>query len=419
MIQVENLSKRYKLGTIGTGTLSHDLNGWWRRIRKQEDSFHNAGERILPAARGEYIWSLKEINFSVNQGEVFGVIGKNGAGKSTLLRIMSGITKPTTGAIRLGGRVASLLEVGTGFHPELTGRENVFLNGAILGMSKAEITRKFDEIIDFSGVKRYIDTPVKRYSSGMYVRLAFAVSAHLEPEILIVDEVLAVGDAEFQQKCLGKMKDVAFNHGRTILFVSHNIAAIKQLCSKAVLMEQGLQKAVGPVSDILEIYQAKPTDLFAGKRGDIPGNLPAYFTDWKLEGLHLTDYHSCYSRDNCTFSFGLWVQEYLQNCEVRMTIRYEGETLVVYASSMDNSGSKFSFLPGFYRVRFSFLLPVKQGSYHVEVGVLSLNKLLDSWASGTPLHVLDNYESHLSGALLKPETRFSIEEAIVEESITS
>ena len=229
IIEVENLSKMYKLGSIGTGTLSHDLNRWWYKVRGKEDPYLTAGQlndRNSGSSKG-YVWSLKNLNFSVEEGEVLGIIGKNGAGKSTLLKILSKITKPTTGMVKLDGRIASLLEVGTGFHPELTGRENVFLNGAILGMTRAEISRKFDEIIDFSGVEKYIDTPVKRYSSGMYVRLAFAIAAHLEPEILIVDEVLAVGDAEFQRKCLGKMQDVSNRQGRTVLFVSHSTAAIK------------------------------------------------------------------------------------------------------------------------------------------------------------------------------------------------
>src|ERR1035437_338096 len=211
VIKVENLGKQYRLGQVGTGTISHDLNRWWSKVRGKEDPYLKIGETNDRATKGEsdLVWALKDINFEVKQGEVLGIIGKNGAGKSTLLKILSRVTGPTVGDIKVKGRIASLLEVGTGFHPDLSGRENIFLNGAILGMTKQEIKSKFDEIVDFSGVERYIDTPVKRYSSGMYVRLAFAVAAHLEPEILIVDEVLAVGDAEFQKKCLGKMKDVA------------------------------------------------------------------------------------------------------------------------------------------------------------------------------------------------------------------
>ncbi|KQR95493.1 hypothetical protein ASG01_06515 [Chryseobacterium sp. Leaf180] len=243
-LKAENISKQYRLGQVGTGTISHDLNRFWHKMRGKEDPYLQIGEANDRAVKSDsqYVWSLRDINFEIEQGDAVGIIGRNGAGKSTLLKLLSKVTKPTTGKIYTNGRIASLLEVGTGFHPEMTGRENVFLNGAILGMSRKEIKRKFDEIVDFSGVERYIDTPVKRYSSGMYVRLAFAVAAHLESEILIVDEVLAVGDAEFQKKCLGKMGDVTKGEGRTILFVSHNMAAIKNLCNKGIILENGLLK---------------------------------------------------------------------------------------------------------------------------------------------------------------------------------
>lgn len=258
VIKVENLSKQYRLGTVGTGTLGHDLNRWWQTsILKKEDPYLKIGDVNDRAVKGdsEYVWALQDINFEVKQGEVLGIIGRNGAGKSTLLKILSRTTSPTTGSVKIKGRVASLLEVGTGFHGELTGRENIFLNGAILGMTKTEIKRKLDEIIDFSGVEKYIDTPVKRYSSGMYVRLAFAVAAHLEPEILIVDEVLAVGDAEFQKKALGKMKDVSNQDGRTILFVSHNMAAIQNLCDKGLVLNNGMTTFLGPIEDALNLYR--------------------------------------------------------------------------------------------------------------------------------------------------------------------
>jgi lipopolysaccharide transport system ATP-binding protein len=240
-IKVEELSKAYQLGQIGTGTVSRDIERWWARLRGKDDPFLKIGEQNdrTIAGKSGVVWSLKDISFDIQQGEAVGIIGRNGAGKSTLLKILSRVTAPTTGTVKTRGRVASLLEVGTGFHPELTGRENIFLNGAILGMRKKEISKKLDEIIDFSGVERYIDTPVKRYSSGMYVRLAFAVAAHLDAEILIVDEVLAVGDAEFQKKCLGKMGEVSKGSGRTILFVSHNMAAIKALCNHALVLDKG------------------------------------------------------------------------------------------------------------------------------------------------------------------------------------
>ncbi len=258
VIKVENLSKQYRLGEIGTGSISHDVNRWWHRVRGKENPYLKIGEANDRASKGEsdYVWSLKDINFEVEQGDAVGIIGRNGAGKSTLLKILSRVTGPTTGSVKVKGRIASLLEVGTGFHPELSGRDNIFLNGAILGMRKQEIQKKFDEIVDFSGVERYIDTPVKRYSSGMYVRLAFAVAAHLESEILIVDEVLAVGDAEFQKKCLGKMNDVSKGEGRTVLFVSHNMAAVNTLTSKSVYLKNGTLLNYTNTAKIISDYQS-------------------------------------------------------------------------------------------------------------------------------------------------------------------
>ena len=256
VIKAENISKQYRLGLVGTGTVKDDMKRWWYNLRGKEDPFLKIGEANDRSSKGEsdYVWSLRDINFEINQGDSVGIIGRNGAGKSTLLKILSQVTQPTTGKIYTKGRIASLLEVGTGFHPEMTGRENIYLNGAILGMRKHEITRKLDEIIAFSGVERYIDTPVKRYSSGMYVRLAFAVAAHLESEILIVDEVLAVGDAEFQKKCLGKMNDVSKGEGRTVLFVSHNLDAVKKLCNKGLLLHNGKLIHDGNIDSTLDSY---------------------------------------------------------------------------------------------------------------------------------------------------------------------
>ncbi len=258
VLKAENISKQYRLGQLGTGTISHDLNRLWAKMRGKEDPYLKLGDvndrsRI---EKSDYVWSLKDINFEIKEGEVVGIIGKNGAGKSTLLKILSQVTSPTTGEVKVKGRIASLLEVGTGFHPDLSGRENIFLNGAILGMTKQEIKSKLDEIVDFSGVAKYLDTPVKRYSSGMMVRLGFAVAAHLEPEILIVDEVLAVGDQEFQDKCIGKMKDVS-NSGRTVLFVSHNMSAVKNLCKKGILLEKGSISSINSINDVINKYLEK------------------------------------------------------------------------------------------------------------------------------------------------------------------
>lgn len=256
ILKAENISKQYRLGQVGTGTLGHDLNRWWHEIRGKENPYLKIGDTNDRSTKGtsDYVWALQDINFEVERGEVLGIIGKNGAGKSTLLKILSKVTAPTTGSIKSRGRIASLLEVGTGFHGEMTGRENIFLNGAILGMTKKEIASKLDEIIEFSGCERYIDTPVKRYSSGMTVRLAFAVAAFLEPEILVIDEVLAVGDAEFQKKAIGKMQDISRGGGRTVLFVSHNMAAVKSLCTKGIVMENGKIVFKGNIQNTLDFY---------------------------------------------------------------------------------------------------------------------------------------------------------------------
>lgn len=256
-IEFQNVGKMYRLGRVGTGTLTHDLNRWWQMsVLGKEDPYLKIGQTNDRTTKGDsdYVWDLRDISFNVEQGEVLGIIGKNGAGKSTLLKLLSNITSPTTGIIRYQGRIASLLEVGTGFHPELTGRENIYMNGSIMGMTKAEITRKLDEIVDFAGVERYLDTPVKRYSSGMTVRLGFAVAAFLEPEILVVDEVLTVGDAEFQKKALGKMQDVSHGQGRTVLFVSHNMAAVRSLCTRGILLQDGTQVFDGKANEAVDVY---------------------------------------------------------------------------------------------------------------------------------------------------------------------
>lgn len=256
ILKVENLSKQYRLGTVGTGSVKDDLKRWWYQLKGKDDPFLKIGDfnDRTKESNSNYVWALKDISFEVEKGEVIGIIGKNGAGKSTLLKILSRITTPTKGCVKFNGRIASLLEVGTGFHPELTGKENVYLNGAILGMTKSEIDNKFNDIVSFSGCERYIDTPVKRYSSGMTVRLAFAVAAFLEPDILIIDEVLAVGDAEFQDRAIGKMKEISKGGGRTVLFVSHNMESIMSLCQRCILLENGNVKNIGGVDEIIQNY---------------------------------------------------------------------------------------------------------------------------------------------------------------------
>lgn len=286
IIKIENLGKQYRLGSVGTGTLAHDVTRWWYNVRGKEDPYLKIGEvnDRTTVGTSDYVWALKDVNFEVQQGEILGIVGKNGAGKSTLLKLLSRVTAPTTGKITCHGRIASLLEVGTGFHPELTGRENIYLNGAILGMTKKEIASKFDEIVDFAGCAKYIETPVKRYSSGMYVRLAFAVAAHLEPDILVVDEVLAVGDAEFQKKAIGKMQDISQQSGRTVLFVSHNLKTIEMLCKRCVLLHNGTVELIGPTNEILNKYQE---DLLSGSEWKRIGSQEVSFESYSTNAVNV------------------------------------------------------------------------------------------------------------------------------------
>ncbi len=287
IIRVENVSKAYRLGQIGSGTLSDDIKVWWAKARGKPNPLLKIGQEDHGNREGEYLWALNDVSFTVDEGTVLGIIGRNGAGKSTVLKILSRVTAPTSGYIKVKGRIASLLEVGTGFHPELTGRENIYLNGAILGMKRVEIDRKFDEILDFSEVEQFIDTPVKRYSSGMYVRLAFAVAAHLEPEILVVDEVLAVGDAEFQRKSLGKMGDVA-QQGRTVLFVSHNMSSILRLTQETIVLEQG-RLAMRAASPEAVDYYLSAGDAKAGERIWQKEEIPLDATPFRPVALRLLD----------------------------------------------------------------------------------------------------------------------------------
>lgn len=321
-LKAENISKQYRLGQVGTGTLSHDLNRFWHQMRGKENPYLKIGEANDRASKGEsdYVWSLRDINFEIGQGEAVGIIGRNGAGKSTLLKLLSKVTKPTTGKIYTNGRIASLLEVGTGFHPEMTGRENIYLNGAILGMTRKEITRKFEEIVDFSGVERYIDTPVKRYSSGMYVRLAFAVAAHLESEILIVDEVLAVGDAEFQTKCLGKMGDVSKGDGRTVLFVSHDLNAVSQICNTGILLNQGLVEYTGNIRETVSTYLNSDNDAVIYLNRQDHSNKKMFIKEiqvTKLDGEVSREY---FYNEQIDFKFTLGIKELIPNASFFVTI---------------------------------------------------------------------------------------------------
>lgn len=337
VIKVENLSKQYRLGSVGTGSLAHDLNRTWQRIMGKEDPYLKIGEENDRTVKGssEYVWALKDINFEVKQGEVLGIIGRNGAGKSTLLKILSRTTTPTTGSVKIKGRVASLLEVGTGFHPELSGRENIFLNGAILGMTRHEIKNKFDEIVDFAGVERYIDTPVKRYSSGMYVRLAFGVAAHLEPEILIVDEVLAVGDAEFQKKALGKMKDVSTKEGRTVLFVSHNMAAVKQLCTMGMIFENGKLVYVNNIQNTISNYYSRQLSKNSGSYFR-EGNKKAEFLTFQVLDDLQNERKDFLMGEDIFLKFSIQFNQDIEDLEIGLNVKNQNHDLMFHICNYDD-----------------------------------------------------------------------------------
>ncbi|MCW3102628.1 MAG: transporter ATP-binding protein [Bacteroidetes bacterium] len=369
VIKVENLGKQYRLGQIGTGTLSHDLNRTWHKIRGKEDPYLKIGVVNDRTQKGgsNIVWALQDINFQVNQGEVLGIIGKNGAGKSTLLKVLSQITSPTVGSVKVKGRIAALLEVGTGFHPELTGRENIFLNGAILGMTKSEIRSKFDEIVEFSGVDKYIDTPVKRYSSGMMVRLGFAVAAHLEPEILIVDEVLAVGDLEFQKKCLGKMKDVS-EQGRTVLFVSHNMNAMQQLCTKGILISNGQLAMEGPIDKVVNHYIgiAKQGSFSSGNHAR-RGNKSVLFSDFYLTDASGNKADSMIMGSDIYLNAVLERKAEVKSVDVSFTIRNAMGEAITHVQNMDNDFSiPYDFDTITLRIKLSSVLFVPD-TYFISV----------------------------------------------------
>jgi lipopolysaccharide transport system ATP-binding protein len=331
VLKVENLSKLYRLGEVGTGSLSDDFKRFWARIRGKEDPFKLVGQTNdrTQKSDADYVWALKDVNFEIKQGEVVGIIGKNGAGKSTLLKLISQITAPTTGTIKSKGRIASLLEVGTGMHPDMTARENIYMNGAILGMRKKEIDAKFDEIVDFAGCAMYIDTPIKRFSSGMKVRLGFAVAAFLEPEILIVDEVLAVGDAEFQQKAIGKMKEVSAGGGRTVIFVSHNMASIMELCDRCILMGQGTVQADGMVNEIIPLYlnefKAEKTSDDLTIIQNRNGNGKIKFESIKLYNEEGEKIDYALSGQNISFKIRLKINSKLDYPRVHLSMKFVNE----------------------------------------------------------------------------------------------
>lgn len=386
-IKVEGLYKQYRLGTIGADTLKDDIKlGIAKLFGRDLSDLYKIDGNDRMVGSSEYVWALQDINFEVKKGEILGIIGKNGAGKSTLLKLLSKVTGPTKGKIKVDGRIASLLEVGTGFHPELTGRENIFLNGAILGMNKVEIKSKLDEIIDFSGIGKYLDTPVKRYSSGMKVRLGFAVAAHLEPEILIVDEVLAVGDAEFQKRCIGKMNDVSKNQGRTVLFVSHNMASVMELCDRALLMQNGTVHSTGNVSDIIPLY------LNAFKAEEITSDLTSIKTRTgsgaikfsKLEVLDEVGNEIDFALSGQTVKLRLAcdIHDSTYNGKLHMSIKFvdENDVTLFHMSNSVSNGVEFDILTG----EKSFVvdcdiqkLPLNTGTYKFHLFVSNLQEVFD------------------------------------------
>ncbi len=375
ILKAEHISKQYRLGLVGTGTMAHDLNRWWHQVRGKENPYLKIGDVNDRSTKGEsdYVWALQDINFEVERGEILGIIGKNGAGKSTLLKILSRVTAPTTGSIKFGGRVASLLEVGTGFNGEMTGRENIYLNGAILGMTKKEITAKLDEIIDFSGCERYIDTPVKRYSSGMYVRLAFAVAAFLEPEILIIDEVLAVGDAEFQKKAIGKMQDISREGGRTVLFVSHNMAAVKSLCKTGLVLKNGSTVFEGSAVNAVTNYLSGDSESLNHKKFGIEYN----FNKFKSEEIYLnpkgkTAEESLDEGQEIEFNTKITIKENASKLHITYVLKDDnGEALFTFS----NSGSDIKLVDGENNLKCIFPKGfLNIGNYYMDFYVIEDSK---------------------------------------------
>jgi len=378
-IIVENLSKAYQLGDFGTGTISRDVERFIAKVRGKEDPYLRIGETNDRTTKGEsdMVWVLKDLNFDIAQGDAVGIIGRNGAGKSTLLKVLSRITSPTQGSIKVKGRIASLLEVGTGFHPELTGRENIYLNGAILGMRKTEIKRRFDEIVAFSGVERYIDTPVKRYSSGMYVRLAFAVAAHLESEILIVDEVLAVGDAEFQKKCLGKMGDISKGEGRTVLFVSHNMGAIKNLCSKAILLKNGVIIKNDLTDKVIESY-IESTQNTSLQNISRRGNRQIEISDFHLLNEQDNEQNEFFMGDDVVIKFQLKFNQKVNNAEVGINVKNIYDEIITHITNFDNNINIFGEPDEAYVYKITLKnLFFSPGNYNIDIAAVAGEEQFD------------------------------------------
>ncbi len=399
VISVEHLSKAYRLGQIGTGTFARDLEVWWAKLRGKPNPLLKIGQEDHGNRDGEIIWALKDVSFTVEQGEVLGIIGRNGAGKSTLLKILSRITAPTEGRVRVKGRIASLLEVGTGFHPELTGRENIYLNGAILGMTRREIARKFDEIVAFAGIEPFIDTPVKRYSSGMYVRLAFAVAAHLDAEILLVDEVLAVGDAEFQKKCLGKMGEVASQEGRTVLFVSHNMGAVQYLCNKSAILTNGILLALGFTENIVREYL-----ILCQEKERNKSDLNEFRPSWAKPFINAVRVKNQNGQEVSTFEMGEPILVEMEFCSPRkikqpvmgVVVQHELKGVVGGVNTRMTGDLFEERNEGTFTCKFS--APLLPGKYSIDVWLGDSSEDIDTVA-GYAKFTIENSDIYKSGKL--------------------
>jgi len=416
VLKIENLGKMYRLGQFGTGTLSHDLNRFFARVRGKEDPNKLVSNKKInnPKSINNFIWVLQNINLELLKGDILGIIGKNGAGKSTLLKLISQITSPSQGSIKFNGKIASLLEVGTGMHPEMTARENIFLNGSILGMTKNEIKNKFDDIIDFSGCKMYVDTPVKRFSSGMRVRLGFAVAAFLEPDILIVDEVLAVGDYEFQKNAIGKIKEVSNNKGRTVLFVSHNMGSIRNLCNRGLVLDKGKSSfESNNIGKVIENYQKSSVDSkidFNNIKRSGLGNL--IFTDFQIfnsDNIKTNDF--CVG-DDINFMIELKnLNSFEQSAQVAIGIRSSDDRVNSMVGN-EYLDKKIILKPGINKLKCNiYQVPFSSGKYIINI-ILKVNQITEDWIKdityfeiqgGSYLTKAYSYPLNYNGVYLKHE----------------
>ncbi|QIE60611.1 ABC transporter ATP-binding protein [Rasiella rasia] len=404
ILKAENISKQYRLGVVGTGTVKHDFNRFLARILGKPDPYLKVGAENDRSAKatGNYVWALQDINFELKRGEVLGIIGKNGAGKSTLLKILSRVTAPTTGVIKTRGRIASLLEVGTGFHPELTGLENIYLNGAILGMTKAEIKRKEEEIIEFSGCQMYIDTPVKRYSSGMRVRLAFAVAAHLEPDILVVDEVLAVGDVDFQKKAIGKMQEISEGDGRTVLFVSHNMAAVKNLCTRGIVLENGKSIYEGNANDAVEYYlknafQLSKTHIL--ERTDRKGNKKLQIESIQIENNRDVEVSELYSGESYAMKFYYTQYKPVEAGQLTLVVQFRNQKDELACTiGTDEMGIRFSEISksGYFQISIP-KLQFREGEYTISY------MISEKLSQNSKHNVIDNLQNARTMSVMKSD----------------